>query len=281
MKITNKIIASLATLTFLNCSAVASEVLTFGAKTDALNSVTSAAAGLKEGQGFVVTKVREGSAAAKLGLLKGDVVTALNGKTVNNLVMLSKLIAATASADEELSLTWVRDGETHTKSVVVNEKVSREAFAKEYNKFELESLGVMPTVQQKYVMKMGPNGMVTSRIMGDYTFSSSKDKKSDTEITKVEKTETGELVYEGEVDVDDLSAAPTEIHELLKQYKASPTIGFGAIGGAGGAIDINKVLKLAGVTNGGIKLSDSETQKTEKSLEDLVEDDKENKEEKK
>ncbi len=295
MKTTHKIISGIAAITLLNSSAVANEVLSFGAQTEALTTEASTTAGLKSGQGFVVIGVREGSAAAKLGLVEGDVVTALNGKPVNNFVMLSNLIAAIGQDNEDISLTWTRDGVSTTKSVSVSEKISREAFTAEYDTSGEgngeQAVQQITTKNLSYVIQMGPQGTTSSRIIDGYSFTTTQDKTTKKQITKVTKSETSELVYEGEIDADDLSALPAEIQEAAKQFADSASTFSitaerkdklmkdalsqlkGIDLGNGQKLDLNLNIGKGGVIHlNGDNLSET---KTEKNLEDLVEEVKE------
>jgi len=59
-----------------------------------------------------VGKVKSGSPAEQVGLRPGDVITALGGQPVQRADDVQRLPVGHAS-DRAISLTYVRDGETH------------------------------------------------------------------------------------------------------------------------------------------------------------------------
>jgi putative serine protease PepD len=64
----------------------------------------------------LIAGVREGTPAAKAGLRKGDVVTALGGKTISTPDELASVINGFKPGDS-VSLTYQRDGDSHTVQV--------------------------------------------------------------------------------------------------------------------------------------------------------------------
>ena len=62
--------------------------------------------------GAYVGKVKSGSPAEQVGLRPGDVITALGGQPVQRADDVQRLLSAMPS-DRAISLTYVRDGETH------------------------------------------------------------------------------------------------------------------------------------------------------------------------
>ena len=62
--------------------------------------------------GAYVGKVKSGSPAEQVGLRPGDVITALSGQPVQRADDVQRLLSAMPS-DRAISLTYVRDGETH------------------------------------------------------------------------------------------------------------------------------------------------------------------------
>jgi serine protease Do len=65
--------------------------------------------GIDQGPGVVVYQVQPGSAAEKVGLRKGDVITALNGTPVNDPNAFRNTIAGTPPGTE-ITLTVKRIG---------------------------------------------------------------------------------------------------------------------------------------------------------------------------
>ena len=66
--------------------------------------------------GAYVGKVKPGSAAEKAGLRPGDVITTLGGQPIRRAGDLQQLLSGMPHS-QELSLTYIRDGETHDTSI--------------------------------------------------------------------------------------------------------------------------------------------------------------------
>jgi serine protease Do len=71
--------------------------------------------------GALVTKVYDGSPAAKAGLAAGDVITAVGGQQVADPGLLPRAVFKTPIG-QPLDLTYVRDGKPVTKAVTVEEQ---------------------------------------------------------------------------------------------------------------------------------------------------------------
>ena len=71
--------------------------------------------GEKSEEGVSLGRIIEGSAAEKMGLQSGDVVTELDGKTVRSFDDLAAVIKA-KKPSEELSVSYLRDGASNTAS---------------------------------------------------------------------------------------------------------------------------------------------------------------------
>jgi putative serine protease PepD len=75
------------------------------------------------GRGAAVATVRSGSPAADAGLQAGDVVTAIDGKTVSSADDLQSAVAAKQPGDK-VTLAYVRSGERHTVDVTLGTRPS-------------------------------------------------------------------------------------------------------------------------------------------------------------
>ncbi|MBI5382792.1 MAG: DegQ family serine endoprotease [Opitutae bacterium] len=96
-----------------------------------IQSITPALAesfGLKDRNGALVADVTAGSPAAKAGLQDGDVITAVDGKTVNDAGHLRMVVSQTAPGTK-LTLSVLRDGKTEkidvTTGTAPNQKRNR------------------------------------------------------------------------------------------------------------------------------------------------------------
>src|SRR4051794_6327565 len=71
-----------------------------------------------EGSGAVVQQVQSGSPAAKAGLAKGDVVTAVDGHSVADAASLTAAVGGHAPGDH-VTLSYTRNGSAHTLNVTL------------------------------------------------------------------------------------------------------------------------------------------------------------------
>ncbi len=75
---------------------------------------------LKNAKGVLVSNVREGGAADKAGLKRGDVITAINGETVEDSNVLRNKVAGTLPGNE-IKITFTRGGSEQEVSAVLDE----------------------------------------------------------------------------------------------------------------------------------------------------------------
>lgn len=87
-----------------------------GIKGGELNADLAKAFDVKAQKGAFVSEVLPDSAAAKAGLKAGDIITALNGQTINSFSELRAKIATTG-AGKEMEITYLRDGKSNTVKV--------------------------------------------------------------------------------------------------------------------------------------------------------------------
>lgn len=60
--------------------------------------------------------VLEGSAAEKIGLKKGDVITSLNGESISGLLAFRERLQVLATQKPEIVVTWIREGKIFSKT---------------------------------------------------------------------------------------------------------------------------------------------------------------------
>ena len=75
---------------------------------------------LKDTKGVLVSNVRTGSAADKAGIKRGDVITAINGETVEDSNVLRNKVAGTLPGNE-IKIKFTRDGSEQEVSAVLDE----------------------------------------------------------------------------------------------------------------------------------------------------------------
>jgi serine protease Do len=81
---------------------------------------TAKALDLKERSGILVSNVRNGSAADKAGVKRGDIITAINGDKIEDSNVLRNKVAGTLPGTE-IKLTVVRDGESRELTATLDE----------------------------------------------------------------------------------------------------------------------------------------------------------------
>ena len=77
-----------------------------------------------EGSGAKVLEVTEGSPAAKAGITKNDIITAVDGKEIKDVTALQEK-AATMEAGNTLSVKLTRDGKSKEVTVKIPKKVKK------------------------------------------------------------------------------------------------------------------------------------------------------------
>lgn len=88
-----------------------------GIEVDGVGDTLRAQLGLAEDEGVLVAGVGEGTPAAKAGLLKHDVIVAVNGQKVGNRWTLRRLVSEALEAKGEVELTRVRQAKRETVKV--------------------------------------------------------------------------------------------------------------------------------------------------------------------
>jgi serine protease Do len=91
-----------------------------GVVVQAVTADIAASIGMREARGVIVSAVQPGSAAARAGVERGDVITALNGQEVNEPNVLRNLVAA-ATPGTEVTLTVVRGGQERQVQAALGE----------------------------------------------------------------------------------------------------------------------------------------------------------------
>jgi serine protease Do len=76
--------------------------------------------GMKNEKGALIADVMDGSPADKVGLRRGDVITELNGKSVEDISELRNMVAD-ISPGKEVTIKYFRDGNFKTVKVTIEE----------------------------------------------------------------------------------------------------------------------------------------------------------------
>jgi len=84
--------------------------------------------GLKEAEGALVADVEEGGPADKAGIKRGDIIIELDGKKIDEMNMLPRLVA-TLNVGKEAKVKIIRDGKENTLKVIIGEFPEKEIVA--------------------------------------------------------------------------------------------------------------------------------------------------------
>jgi serine protease Do len=136
--------------------------------------------GVPDNEGVVVSRVVEGSPAAKAGIHAGDVITALDGKRVTSGRELQQAVAALA-AKKTADVTVFRDGKTEKLPVTVAEQPAtfgtaantpepppaEEKHAVTLEKFGLELSDLTRETRAQYGYKEKATGALVDRVTPD------------------------------------------------------------------------------------------------------------------
>lgn len=79
---------------------------------------------VSEGAGAKVVEVTEGSAAAKAGITKNDVITAVDGAAINDVAALQEK-AAQLKAGDAINIKLTREGKTKEVNVKIPKKIKK------------------------------------------------------------------------------------------------------------------------------------------------------------
>ena len=91
-----------------------------GVNIQTMTEDTAKALDLKDVSGVIVSNVRQGSAAEKAGVKRGDIITAINGEKIDDGNVLRNKVASTPPGTE-IKLTVLRDGSPVTLTATLDE----------------------------------------------------------------------------------------------------------------------------------------------------------------
>ena len=145
-----------------------------GVQIQSLTPEIAASVGSKESKGAIVASIVPGSPAAKAGFKPGDLVLAVNGKSVEDSRELTRRVA-TLLAGSKASFTVVRDGKNQTVTAMIGTRKEEQAATNappELNSSvgatgEAMGLGlaaVTPEVRRAYNLDDHINGVLVTRV---------------------------------------------------------------------------------------------------------------------
>lgn len=141
-----------------------------GVTVQALNEELAKSFGLDDARGALINSVVEDSPADKAGLQRGDIVTEYDGKPVDELNDLPRLVASTP-VDETVKVTIFRDGKTRTVKVKIGKLEDGEGTVIAADKEKGGAIGitaanVTPELANRYSLE-GDEGILVIKINPD------------------------------------------------------------------------------------------------------------------
>ncbi|TBX70449.1 Do family serine endopeptidase [Flavobacterium silvisoli] len=107
-----------------------------GIEGNELNSKASEELGVKDTEGFYISKITKNSGAEKAGLRKGDIIKKIDTQKINSFAELTGYIS-TKRPNDKVQVTFIRNGETKTVPVTL---IKNEVVTTEFKGLELENI---------------------------------------------------------------------------------------------------------------------------------------------
>lgn len=124
--------------------------------------------GIRETAGALVSNVETGSPADKAGLKRGDLITGINTKKVDDSTGLRNMIASTAPGTK-IDVRIIRDGKEQTVTVALGEYKENKVVKTEYNN-ALKGVSVQeltPGLRDKLSLPDNVSGVVVTSVSAD------------------------------------------------------------------------------------------------------------------
>lgn len=122
--------------------------------------------GVKESKGVIVADVVKDGPADTAGIKRGDVVTTLNGKEIENAHALSRFVAATAPGTQA-TLQVMRDGKTRDIKIAIGtmpEETSTEKAETKESMWGITVQNITPEISQRFGWDENERGAVISEV---------------------------------------------------------------------------------------------------------------------
>ncbi|NIW96205.1 MAG: PDZ domain-containing protein, partial [Phycisphaerae bacterium] len=138
-----------------------------GVTVQALNDELADSFGLDDAHGALINEIVEGSPAEKAGLKRGDIIIEFDGKAVDELNDLPRLVAATP-VDKTVKIEIYRDGKMRTVKVKIGKLDEGEKKLIAGDKEKSGALGITaanitPELKERYSLQ-GDEGILITRI---------------------------------------------------------------------------------------------------------------------
>lgn len=145
----------------------------FGVKIQTVTEDVAKGLGLKKPTGALVAEVVADGPAAKAGIRTGDVITEYNGRAVERMRDLPRLVAETKAKDKVSVKVW-RNGEEHILAVVIASMPTDEVVAAAANedgesggKLGLSLAPITPEARQQYRLSEDSKGALIVGVRSD------------------------------------------------------------------------------------------------------------------
>lgn len=139
----------------------------FGLSAQDIDRPTAEALNLKDQRGALVNNVAEDSPAAKAGLRDGDIITGIDGRTVDSWAALRTAIAQLKPGMES-KVEVLRDGKKETLVVKVGDRDAAEVFATENSPLPGVALGALSDeMRKRFGIPESVKGLLVTAVEAD------------------------------------------------------------------------------------------------------------------
>lgn len=135
-----------------------------GVGIQSLTEELAAPFGVKEGEGVLVNEVFAGDPADRAGILPGDIILTVNGKTVDTPNTLARVIAGFGPG-EKVMINLLRDGKKKAVQIDLTERKGDPAVAqKSESRFGLTVEKLTTELAERHKIKPGEKGVVITKV---------------------------------------------------------------------------------------------------------------------
>ncbi|MGE5545997.1 MAG: DegQ family serine endoprotease [Solirubrobacterales bacterium] len=150
-----------------------------GVRIQSLDDELAESMGLPQTQGALVASVNDGSPAAKAGIRAGDVILSFDGRDINEMRKLPRVVAETP-INKKVDVVLLRDGKRQTIQVMVGEmadepveqakapeKAQAPAAGQAIPGAGMTVAGISPQLRERFGIDEQTKGVVVTEVQGD------------------------------------------------------------------------------------------------------------------
>jgi len=134
-----------------------------GVGIQSLTEELAAPFGVKEGEGVLVNEVFAGDPADRAGILPGDIILTVNGKTVDTPNTLARVIAGFGPG-EKVAIHLLRDGKKRVVQIDLTERKGEATAKKSESRLGLTVERLTTELAERYKIKSGEKGVAITKV---------------------------------------------------------------------------------------------------------------------